>query len=369
MNRNWKYRTLLRLAVVVALASVDAGRLHAQNDVLMWETVTRLRHENDSLRKQLQVLRNANSVETTWDNLEGVSDEVDFSFYFEDYPAKGTVGNLSEIQSARSSDPMTEAEIRIACPSSSVRYSSDIRKYLNLYTGRREAQMRRVLYRYHSWEGVFKAAFDRRGVPEDLMSLVIVESAVSTRALSPAGAYGMWQIMPGTARTLGLRVDALVDERLDVWKASEAAARHLASSYKEFGSWDLAVLAYNCGNGNVRKAIAQAGGGTPVEKVMLYLPDETRAYLPSMIAARYALVYHEQLGWDIPKSRDVQAVRVTCPVSTSIQKLAETIEADPGQLAEMNPQFLIGIIPEGSTLSLTSKQARLFNKSFSGNKR
>ena len=132
----------------------------------------------------------------------------------------------------------------------------------------------------------FERAFRKYGVPVELIPLCVVESAVSRDALSPAGAAGMWQLMPETARGYGLRVDNEIDERYNVDRSTEVAARFLLDLKKTLGGWPLAVMAYNCGTGRVRTAIIKAGSVDPWA-VLDYVPAETQAYLPSLLAVGY----------------------------------------------------------------------------------
>jgi hypothetical protein len=156
------------------------------------------------------------------------------------------------------------------------------------YVSRHGRSIGIALKRYYRYEPLLRTTFEKYGLPEDLTLLAVVESAMNPRALSSAGARGMWQFMPRTARSYGLRCDGTVDDRLDVALSTDAAARYLQRAYGRFGSWPLAISSYNCGPGGVEKAIARAGGNGFWE-VYPYLSAETRGYLPAFVAVLYFL--------------------------------------------------------------------------------
>lgn len=123
------------------------------------------------------------------------------------------------------------------------------------------------------------------GVPTDLTGVILVESAGRVTALSPKGALGLWQLMPDTARRYGLRVDEIRDDRLDLFKATDAAARYLHDLYAQFGDWKLALAAYNTGEANVGSAIMRAHTQDFDQLANLrMLPLETRNYVPRVLA-------------------------------------------------------------------------------------
>lgn len=128
------------------------------------------------------------------------------------------------------------------------------------------------------------------GVPVEMASVVLVESGARPNALSPKGALGLWQLMPGTATRYGLRVQPGSDERLDLAKSTRAAARYLNDLYQQFGSWPLALAAYNFGEDRLQRSIDQAGTKDFLQlSRRKLLPEETRNYVPAVLAAMQLL--------------------------------------------------------------------------------
>ncbi len=140
---------------------------------------------------------------------------------------------------------------------------------------------------------IFEEIFDLYGVPYEIKYLSVIESALNPRAVSRAGAVGTWQFMYSTGKHYGLTINSLVDERRDPVAATHAAARFLVDLYGMYGDWTLALAAYNCGPGNVNKAIRRSGGRRNFWEIYYYLPRETRGYVPAFIAATYTMNYYQ----------------------------------------------------------------------------
>ena len=143
---------------------------------------------------------------------------------------------------------------------------------------------------------IFDETFNKHDLPEELKAMAIIESAMNPLAVSRAGAKGMWQFMYATAKMYGLHIDSFVDERMDPFKAADAAARYLQDAYEIFGDWNLAIASYNCGAGNVNKAIRRSGGKRAFWDIWPYLPRETRGYVPAFVGALYAMTYYKEHG-------------------------------------------------------------------------
>ena len=175
-------------------------------------------------------------------------------------------------------------------------YNEVVRRFIVRYSEQNRKEMSRILGLCYYYMPMIEQTFDRYDIPLELSALAIIESNLNPRATSKVGAKGMWQFMYTAGRNLGLEIDSFVDERMDVVKSTDAAARYLRDAYRVFGDWALAISAYNCGYGNVRKAIRYAQGKTDYWSIYPYLPTETRYYVPAMVGALYTLHYHTELG-------------------------------------------------------------------------
>ena len=183
-------------------------------------------------------------------------------------------------------------------------------------------------------------------LPVELRALPIIESALSTTTTSPMGAVGLWQFMPATGKSYGLEINSFVDERRDPVQATRAACRYLKDLYSIYHDWTLAIAAYNCGPGNVNKALARAGGGTTFWDIYEYLPRETRGYVPAFVGASYAYAYHQQHGIQSenpPMPLATDTIRVTRLLH--LGQVASTLDIPIETLRTLNPQYKMDIIP------------------------
>lgn len=187
--------------------------------------------------------------------------------------------------------------------------------------------------------------------PDELKYLALIESGLNPRARSPVGAAGIWQFMPATGREYGLVYDTWVDERLDPEKATRAAAQYLKSLYGMYGDWHLALAAYNCGPGNVNKAVARLRRSSPGAAVSFwslyrFLPKETRNYVPMYIAT--ALVASNPEAYGATRSTDGPTYAydlVTLPGRFPLDKLAELSGAGLPVLKALNPALRRSVLP------------------------
>ena len=193
---------------------------------------------------------------------------------------------------------------------------------------------------------MFEEALERHNVPLELKYLPVIESALNAKAKSPVGAMGLWQFMVGTGKIYGLEVNSMVDERRDPRKASDAAARFLADLYKLYGDWHLVIAAYNCGPGNVAKAIRIANGKRNFWEIYPYLPRETRSYVPIFIAANYIMNFYEE--HNICPAQPLftyQTDTVMVSDRVHLRQIAETVGISFEELQFLNPQYRYDIIP------------------------
>lgn len=227
-----------------------------------------------------------------------------------------------------------------------VTYNDKVKRFIELYSVQRQRSSSVILglaQYYYPW---MKAIFDKYDLPEELVYITIIESALNPTAVSPAGATGIWQFMYGTGKLYGLEVTSYVDDRRDPYKATEAAARHFRDLYNIFNDWGLAISAYNCGAGNVRKAIQRSGGKTDFWGVYPYLPRETQNYFPAFIGAMYMMTYHNLYG--------IQPAQISIPLDvdtiminkeTHFQQIANVLNISYDEIKTLNPQYKKDIIP------------------------
>jgi len=194
---------------------------------------------------------------------------------------------------------------------------------------------------------MFEKELDNYDIPLEVKYLSIVESALKPRAKSRVGATGLWQFMFATGRQFGLDVSSYVDERSDPIKSTEAASKYLASLYKIFGDWDLALAAYNSGPGNVTKAIRRSGGYTNYWNIRPHLPWETAGYLPAFLATMYIFEYAEAHGFQPNKTEIAYLETDTVHVKQMItlDQVSELTGINIEELQFLNPSYKLDIIP------------------------
>lgn len=226
-------------------------------------------------------------------------------------------------------------------------YNDQVQGYIDMYTKRKRAQSARMLGLAQLYFPVFEEALDRHGMPQELKYLAVVESALFPGAKSRAAAVGLWQFMIGTGKMYGLEVDSYVDERCDVYQSTEAACLYLKDLHRIFGNWELALAAYNCGPGNVNKAIRRSGG-TDYWSVYNNLPRETRGYVPAFIAVNYLFNHaaDHNIYPVIPNycAYEVDTVEVCYPLD--LNKLAEITGGNTQEILDLNPVYKQGRVPD-----------------------
>ncbi len=226
-------------------------------------------------------------------------------------------------------------------------YNDIVRNFIKMYVERKKGLVETMLGMSLYYMPIFENALGKYDLPFELKYLPVIESALNPNAVSRAGATGLWQFMPGTAVDEGLEVNSLVDERRDPYRSSEAAAKYLKKLYNTFGNWSLAIAAYNCGPGNVTKAIKRAGGGTKdFWEIYPFLPPETRDYIPAYIAACYAMENFGLHGISPALAREpitIDTVHVTRRIH--FQQISDVLDIPMDELRILNPQYRQDIIP------------------------
>ncbi|MDX1907192.1 MAG: LysM peptidoglycan-binding domain-containing protein [Bacteroidia bacterium] len=226
-------------------------------------------------------------------------------------------------------------------------YNEQVQRYIDLYTVRRRDQVSRMMGLSKVYFPIFERHLDRMGMPMEIKYLSVVESALNPHAVSRVGATGLWQFMLGTAKMYDLKVDNFVDERRDPEKSTAAAMEYLKNSYNEFGDWLLAIASYNCGPGNVRKAILRSGGKRNFWEIQPYLPKETQGYVPAFIAATYTFEYasaHNIYPTYVDFTLEQDTLQLIL-VDITLQEIAQMTGADYFLLKNLNPELKTDRIP------------------------
>ena len=225
-------------------------------------------------------------------------------------------------------------------------YNQVVRKHIERYVYRSRTLVEQMLGMSLYYMPIFEQALEKEGLPLELKYLPIVESALDPNATSRVGAAGLWQFMIGTGKGLGLEVNSLVDERRDPYRSSEMAAKYLKNLYQIYNDWSLAIAAYNCGPGNVNKAIHRNGDKGDFWDIYEYLPRETRGYVPAFIAANYAMTYYKQHNISPSLARKPLITDTVC-VNRRIHfsQIAQVLNIPIEEIRTLNPQFRADVIP------------------------
>lgn len=232
-------------------------------------------------------------------------------------------------------------------------YNERVRAFIIRYVKRNPKQVARMLRMSEYYFPIFEESLARYGLPYELKYVPIIESALNPMARSHVGAAGLWQFMPGTAKLYGLEVNSLVDERMDPVKATDAACRFMSSLYAIYGDWNLVIAAYNCGGGNVNKAIRRAGGKRDFWSIYPYLPMETRNYVPIFIAANYAMNYGSEHGiCKAPIERTMLTDTIITTQRMHLQQVSQNLDIPMDELRRLNPQYSRDILPGGTPYAL-----------------
>jgi len=228
----------------------------------------------------------------------------------------------------------------------SLPYNKVVSDCIKLYSERRRSLVKYMLGMADYYFPIIEPILDEYNLPIELKYLAVVESALNPVAISRVGACGLWQFMLPTGKSYGLEINSLVDERRDPIKATHAACKYFRDMYAIYGDWTLVLASYNCGPGNVNKAIRRSGGKKDFWQIFPYLPRETRSYVPLFIAANYVMNYYCE--------HNLCPVRTSLPLATDtimvnkllhFEQVSDMLNIDIEQLRALNPQYKRDIIP------------------------
>lgn len=266
-----------------------------------------------------------------------IQNSYDTSFFLED-SVNSEVASLPDsvyIQRLQSVDSFVDLS-----------FNKTVKNFIDLYTQRRRELTEMMLGQSSFYFPMIEEQLDKYDLPQELKYMPVIESALNPTARSRANAVGLWQFMYGTGKMYKLDIGTFVDERRDPEKSSAAAAKYLNDLYQIYKNWHLVIAAYNCGPGNVNKAIRRAGGARDYWSIYYYLPRETRGYVPAFIAAAYVMNFYQQHNLT-PRYPDFPIVTDTIQVTNYVhfKQIAETLNVPIEELKSLNPQYRLDIIP------------------------
>lgn len=234
-----------------------------------------------------------------------------------------------------------------------VPYNEVVRRYILRYVKHSPRQLAALQRKAEYYFPIFENILAKHDLPYELCYMPVIESALNPQARSHMGATGLWQFMPATGKKYGLEINSLVDERMDPIRSTEAACLFLKNLYGIFQDWNLVIAAYNCGPGNVNKAIHRAGGKRDFWSIYPFLPRETRGYLPIFIAASYAMNYAQEHG--ICPADPLPTMAADTIITTHrqhLKQIADNVDIPLAELRRLNPQYPRDIIPGGKSYAI-----------------
>lgn len=225
-------------------------------------------------------------------------------------------------------------------------YNKLVKSFIRMYTEKKRSLVEIMLGLSGYYFPVFEEVLDKYEMPLELRYLPVIESALNPKARSRAGANGLWQFMYQTGRQYNLEITSFIDERSDPLKSTEAAVRYLKQLYDVYGDWHLTIAAYNCGPGNVNRAVGRCGNKVNYWDIYYFLPRETREFVPAFIAASYVMNYYKEHNL-FPLLPDVPFITDTVMVNDYLHfdQVSEFLNIEKEQLRSLNPMYRRDVIP------------------------
>ncbi|MDA0314396.1 MAG: LysM peptidoglycan-binding domain-containing protein [Bacteroidetes bacterium] len=234
--------------------------------------------------------------------------------------------------------------------------------FIQYFTVRNRDYIKMVLARKEQYFPMYEETMKGQGMPVEIQHLSIIESGLDPKIKSRVGAMGLWQFMPATGREYGMQVNPDIDDRMDPEKSTEAAAKYLKVLYKMFGDWEVALAAYNCGPGNVQKAIRKSGGKNTFWGIYNFLPKETRNYVPQFQAMLYILNHLEEHNLRLEEpSYPLEYEYVNFDRALHLERLASLSDICLNDLEKLNPSINKGYVPESNrSMSIRVPKTKAF---------
>jgi membrane-bound lytic murein transglycosylase D len=310
---NFKYIITLIMTMLISVNGIKAQDIPE-------EDIRRITRDLDSLVNTWYVRMSLNTAEKEYKATEPHIPEFSDSVYLD------RLGRINSI---------------ITLP-----YNNIIRSHIHVYTSRQYDKFRIMLGLQDYYFPMIEDIFGSYDLPLELKYMAVIESALNPNAVSRMGATGLWQFMASTGRMYGLTINSVLDERRDPVKSTHAAARYLKDLYKIYNDWILVIAAYNCGPGNVNKAIARSGNKKDYWDIYYRLPRETRGYIPQFVAALYSMTYNvEHNIIPIPLSLPLAVDTVMIRRDIHLRQISDVMDIQYNELRALNPQYRTGLIP------------------------
>jgi membrane-bound lytic murein transglycosylase D len=244
-------------------------------------------------------------------------------------------------------------------------YNEEVRRYIDLYTGTRKAEIARIIGLSRLYFPIFDEALDRHSLPQELKYLTIIESGLNPLAVSKSGAVGLWQFLLNTSRLFDLEVTSYIDERRDPYKSTEAACKYLGYLNNTFHDWHLVMSSYNGGPGEVRKAIERSKGENDYWKLRPYMSEQAKNYVPAFIATIYILNYYREHDIiPVDPAYDYQGIdTLHIRYAVTFDQISAIIGLPVERIRLLNPVYRSDYIPERqpwSVLALPTDKIQVY---------